>query len=96
MRLEVRIAEFAGCGTGEERGNQGEDSVQGKAAGEVGGCCGGKATVSAVAKTGRGIADEDRAPALFVDTGDRCRPAIAPPLEVGGRHARRAAPVRRL
>ena len=96
FRLKVRIAEFAGCGTGEERGNQGEDSVQGKAAGEVGGCCGGKATVSAVAKTGRGIADEDRAPALFVDTGDRCRPAIAPPLEVGGRHARRAAPVRRL
>ena len=71
-------------------------TVQGKADGEVGGCCGGKATVSAVAKTGRGIADEDRAPALFVDTGDRCRPAIAPPLEVGGRHARRAAPVRRL
>jgi hypothetical protein len=25
LRFKVRIAEFAGCGTGEERGNQGED-----------------------------------------------------------------------
>ena len=47
------------------------------------------------AKTGRGIADEDRASAMFVDAGDRCRPAIAPPLAVGGRYARRAAPLRR-
>ena len=38
FRLKVRIPEFAGCGSREERDNRGEDdSVQGKAAGEVGG-----------------------------------------------------------
>ena len=59
---------------------------------EVGGWCGGKATVCCAAISGRGVADEDRASA------DVCwyqRPL--PPKRVGcargwGRHARRAAP----
>jgi hypothetical protein len=39
------------------------------------------------AKTGRDIGDEDRASAMFVDAGDRCRPTIAPPPAVGGAQA---------
>ena len=39
------------------------------------------------AKTGRDIGDEDRASAMFVDAGDRCRPTIAPPPAVWGAQA---------
>jgi hypothetical protein len=96
VRLEVHIAEFAGCDQARSAATKARTGAR-----QSGGWRSWwllwwqSHRFRCAAKTGRGIADEDRASAMFVDAGDRCRPAIAPRLAVGGRHARRAARQRR-
>jgi hypothetical protein len=79
VRLEVHIAEFAGCDQARSAATKARTGAR-----QSGGWRSWwllwwqSHRFRCAAKTGRGIADEDRASAMFVDAGDRCRPAIAP------------------